>query len=260
MSDKTINKLINIGDGIISKPSKVKVALIQSQAVLDKICELFEYAVEIITLAENNTKNNNRYAKTNAVLLRVLLEVLIKILLIKKHVSEYKTMEEQERVVRAFELKFCNEGLRHWKARKKSLKEMKENPKTTEQDLKDIAETEKKIKEGESEANAKIQEHEKEINDNPLLKSIAKKSIYEQAIQAFETEDTKKERYVFSALYQNCSRYIHPNHTFSKEEEVSKDLKEIERYFASIVLEFDHLSEVLNAEDRECLWNIIRNK
>ena len=256
MSDKTIKKLIDIGNGIISKPLNIEVTLIQSPAVFDKIYRLFKYAVEIITLA----KNNNRYAKTNAVLLRVLLEVLIKILLIKKHVSKYKTMEEQERVVRAFELRFCNEKLRHWKAKKESLKEMKENPKTAEQDLKDIEETEKKIKEGESKANARRQEHEKEINDDPLLKSIVEKNIYEQAIQAFETEDIKKERYGFSTLYRNCSGYIHPNHILSAEEEVSKDLKEIEGFFASIVFEFDHLFEVLNAEDRKYLWNIIQNK
>ncbi len=252
MSNNTIGRLVSIAENIISGRLQISMkGLVKSQTVFRKVCNLFEYAAEIVILA----KNNNRFAKTNAILLRVLLEVLLKILLIKKHILEYKTMQKQEEIVRAFELRSLEENIRHWKRREESLQEMKNPPGVTEKDIADIQKTEEKIREQKGVAERRIQEHKEQICDNSLMKLVAYDNVYKQSVSVF---DAKKARYVFSGLYQNCSQYIHPNHILSEEEERSKDLSEIEGIFACTILEFDIIchNEILNGEDRNYLREI----
>lgn len=147
MSDRTIDKLAYMGNHLISKlaGTKMKDGLVKSKAVVCQMWLLFEYAVEIVTLA----KHNRRYAKTNAVLLRVLIEIFVRISQIKKHVIEYRDKEDQDKIIRAFELIFCRKRLRHFKKIKESLEQQKKDPRITVQEYDNITKSEERIRQEE---------------------------------------------------------------------------------------------------------------
>ena len=251
--NETINRLVKIGETVSNESSSVKNSnpAVKSQAVLDEMHRLFEYALEIVGLA----KHNDRYAKTNAVLLRVLLEVWVKIHLINRHISKHEDPEEQEKIIIAFEKRFFEEWSRQRERRKESLKEMRNTPQITEEELSDIQSTIKRIEENEREISNLEKKYGNRVSGEELPKLVPK-DIYKRIECAFH--NNKEYLYKLGVFYQNCSRYIHPNHILSEEKEVSKDLYEITCCFASIVDEFNNISRRLGDEDKEFLLDVVR--
>ena len=251
ISGKTVDRLIQIAESAIDRDVQISAeGLVKSKEVLREAKRLFEYATEIITLV----RNNNKFAKTNAILLRVLLEIATNIALIIKYIHKHKTVQKQNEVLRAFEKRFCKEKLRHLKWRETSL-----------QGVKDSLYVQEKIKSIEKDREfleQKKQEHCKEItSDDPILDLVVKGNFYKR-FEGMLEEGEEEYLHTFSIFYQNCSQYIHPNHTLFEKEVPVTNLSHIERSFGYIILRFDIIcqNEILSDEDRKYLEEMVYKK